>query len=148
MIPGRKVVHEGKVLQDSDVEGILKAEEIQAAHRLGSRGVRITRTAPCTTQRTAALKAIDAKNAAQLSEIGGVIDEACEQCHTTYWYPNQPVPGEPAEPRRRALQSGTLLRATAYFAAAAADFRSSRLTPAAGHENLKPTDSKPFLAMA
>ena len=95
MIPGRKVVHEGKVLQDSDVEGILKAEDIQKLidsdhNAFASRALALHDAAE------AALKAIDAKNAAQLSEVGGVIDEACEQCHTVYWYPNQPVPGEPA----------------------------------------------------
>jgi hypothetical protein len=93
MIPGRKVAHEGKVLQDSDVEGILKAEEIQklidSDHiAFASRALALHDAAE------AALKAIDAKNVAQLSEVGGVIDEACEQCHTKYWYPNQPVPGE------------------------------------------------------
>ncbi len=36
-----------------------------------------------------ALTAIDAKNAQGLMEAGGTIDEACEACHVTYWYPNQ-----------------------------------------------------------
>ncbi len=106
-----------KVLQDSDVEGILKAEEIQelidSDHiAFASRALALHDAAE------AALKAIDAKNVAQLSEVGGVIDEACEQCHTKYWYPNQPVPGEPPA-SEHFFQPG--LRATAQFAAAAAD---------------------------
>jgi cytochrome c556 len=36
-----------------------------------------------------ALTAIDARNAQALMDAGGVIDEACEACHATYWYPNQ-----------------------------------------------------------
>jgi hypothetical protein len=36
-----------------------------------------------------ALTAIDARNAQGLMEAGGIIDEACEACHVTYWYPNQ-----------------------------------------------------------
>jgi hypothetical protein len=36
-----------------------------------------------------ALASIDAKDAAGLMEAGGGIDEACEACHVTYWYPNQ-----------------------------------------------------------
>jgi hypothetical protein len=40
-----------------------------------------------------ALTAIDAKNAQGLMDAGGVIDEACEACHVTYWYPNQNRPG-------------------------------------------------------
>jgi len=34
------------------------------------------------------LAAIDAKNATALLEIGGRIDDTCEQCHKTFWYPN------------------------------------------------------------
>jgi cytochrome c556 len=36
-----------------------------------------------------ALAAIDAKDAQGLMDAGGTIDEACEACHVTYWYPNQ-----------------------------------------------------------
>ena len=36
-----------------------------------------------------ALKAIDAKNVEGLSDAGGAIDEACENCHLTFWYPNE-----------------------------------------------------------
>jgi hypothetical protein len=39
-----------------------------------------------------ALAAIDAKNAQGLMDSGGTIDEACEACHVTYWYPNQRRP--------------------------------------------------------
>jgi hypothetical protein len=41
-----------------------------------------------------ALAAIDAKNAQGLMDAGGQIDEACEACHVTYWYPNQHRPGD------------------------------------------------------
>ncbi len=95
MIPGRKVVHEGKVLQDAEVEGILKAEQIQALIdkdrvAFASRALALHQAA------LGALAAIDAKDAAKLSEVGGVIDEACEECHTTYWYPNQKGPSADA----------------------------------------------------
>jgi len=36
-----------------------------------------------------ALAAIDAKNAQGLMDAGTTIDNACEACHVTYWYPNQ-----------------------------------------------------------
>jgi hypothetical protein len=39
-----------------------------------------------------ALKAIDAKNAQDLMDSGTTIDNACEACHVTYWYPNQRRP--------------------------------------------------------
>jgi hypothetical protein len=35
-----------------------------------------------------ALKAIDAKNAEGLLDAGEFIDNACENCHLKYWYPN------------------------------------------------------------
>jgi hypothetical protein len=36
-----------------------------------------------------ALAAIDAKNPQALMDAGGTIDQACEACHVTFWYPNQ-----------------------------------------------------------
>ncbi len=36
-----------------------------------------------------ALIAIDAKDADALMTAGGIIDEACEACHLTYWYPHR-----------------------------------------------------------
>jgi len=39
-----------------------------------------------------ALQAIDKKDANALLEAGGDIDEACEVCHVTFWYPNQKIP--------------------------------------------------------
>jgi hypothetical protein len=39
-----------------------------------------------------ALAAIDAKNAQKLMDSGTTIDNACEACHVTYWYPNQRRP--------------------------------------------------------
>jgi hypothetical protein len=40
-----------------------------------------------------ALAAITARDAQGLMDAGGTIDEACEACHVTYWYPNQNRPG-------------------------------------------------------
>jgi cytochrome c556 len=40
-----------------------------------------------------ALSAIDARNPQGLMDAGAAIDEACEACHVTYWYPNQNRPG-------------------------------------------------------
>jgi hypothetical protein len=36
-----------------------------------------------------ALKAIDAKNAMALSDAGGAIDQACENCHLKFFYPTE-----------------------------------------------------------
>ena len=37
-----------------------------------------------------ALKAADARSVEGLYEAGDVIDQACESCHMTYWYPPKP----------------------------------------------------------
>jgi len=42
-----------------------------------------------------ALKAVDAKDPAALIDAGAALDEACEACHRTYWYPNSPEPKAP-----------------------------------------------------
>jgi hypothetical protein len=47
-----------------------------------------------------ALAAIAAKDAQGLMDAGGTIDEACEACHVTYWYPNQNRPGTVGPDRR------------------------------------------------
>ena len=36
------------------------------------------------------LKAVDAKDLAAYEEAGGAIDEACEACHKSFWYPEAP----------------------------------------------------------
>jgi hypothetical protein len=95
MIPGRKVAHEGKTLQDSDVEGILKAQEIQSLID-GDRVKFASKALALHEAALGAIAAIDAKDATKLSDVGGAIDEACEQCHTTYWYPNQSTPATAA----------------------------------------------------
>jgi hypothetical protein len=32
-------------------------------------------------------------------KAGGVIDEICEGCHLTFWYPNQVIPSLPSGQR-------------------------------------------------
>ena len=40
----------------------------------------------------ATLKSVDARDLDAFSEAGGAIDEACEQCHKRFWYPDAPTP--------------------------------------------------------
>jgi len=40
----------------------------------------------------ATLKAVDARDLDAFTEAGGAIDEACEQCHKRFWYPDAPTP--------------------------------------------------------
>jgi hypothetical protein len=39
-----------------------------------------------------ALRATDAKNAALLMDVGGRMQDLCESCHKTFWYPNEKLP--------------------------------------------------------
>src|SRR5437899_8761326 len=39
-----------------------------------------------------ALRASDAKNAAPLIDIGSRMQDVCESCHKTFWYPNEKQP--------------------------------------------------------
>ena len=39
-----------------------------------------------------ALRATDAKNAALLMDVGGRMQDLCESCHKTFWYPNEKQP--------------------------------------------------------
>ncbi len=103
MMPGRKVAQAGKALQDENAPGVLKASEIQALID-GDHTSFASRALALHDAGVAALKAIDEKNVAALSEVGGVIDEACENCHTKYWYPTAepaptvpPLPADPAK---------------------------------------------------
>jgi hypothetical protein len=94
-MPGRKVANDGNPAGvPAPVAGLgeLTHPEIQS---------RIDSSHPAFAQfarnlQEAGLKAltsIDAKDAEGLMAAGGVIDEACEACHVTYWYPNQNRPG-------------------------------------------------------
>jgi hypothetical protein len=93
VMDGRRVVAEGKKLEDSEVEGILKPEEIQKAID-GDRASFVERAHALHSAGIAILAAIDSRNVPALSAAGGALDEACENCHLKYWYPNSPKPDD------------------------------------------------------
>jgi hypothetical protein len=45
----------------------------------------------------AALQAIDSKDSQKVFEVGEQIEQACENCHRQYWYPNEKIPDVPSE---------------------------------------------------
>jgi hypothetical protein len=86
MVPGRHIAgpndksnNPGSELEPSQMEALVAKNRATFARR--ARGL-IDATA-------LALKAIDARNAEMLSDAGGEIDAACENCHLTFWYPNE-----------------------------------------------------------
>lgn len=89
VIEGRDVAHSHA--NTSTHESELQAEAIQAL---------IIAQWPQFTQRANALRdaanlaveAIDAKNVDRLEEVGGIIEHACEGCHSQFWYPGDKAP--------------------------------------------------------
>lgn len=87
-VPGRRVA-----AADSPTgPGELRPEQIQQRIEAGHGGfVQFARALQDAGLK--ALTAIDARDATGLMDAGGRIDEACEACHVTYWYPGQNRPG-------------------------------------------------------
>jgi len=89
LIKGRQVAAKGVKSENpgieegpEEVQRLLDADwasYVKFAHELHDSGVQ-------------ALAAIDAKKPADLVAVGGRIDDACEQCHRHFWYPNQNKP--------------------------------------------------------
>lgn len=44
------------------------------------------------------LKASDKRDVSSLLALGDALDQACEACHKTFWYPAEKVPPTPAKP--------------------------------------------------
>jgi hypothetical protein len=88
---GRRLVPEGGKILDEGSDGVLKTEEAQKklesqhevfaqfAHALHDVGKKV-------------LRAVDAKDPNALLDAGTDLDEVCEGCHTTFWYPGQVLP--------------------------------------------------------
>lgn len=90
-VPGRAVVAAGGKLEDAHVPGILSPEEAQKAIREDWAGYSKA-VDGFHEMATLALRAIDAKNVAGLLEAGSRIQQACENCHVKFWYPNASKP--------------------------------------------------------
>jgi hypothetical protein len=92
-MPGRKVAaaHTPAAADASPAPGELTRAEIQqridSTHDAFMQYARNLQNAA-----TEALTAIDSRNVQGLMDVGTVIDDACEACHVTYWYPNQGRP--------------------------------------------------------
>jgi hypothetical protein len=76
---GHKSEYPGYELEPEEMEKLVNADRaswVRYAHSLHD-------------QAMVALKAIDAKSVQGLMDAGEGIDEACENCHKHYWYPDQ-----------------------------------------------------------
>jgi hypothetical protein len=91
MMEGRAVTHGGKATEDAHVEGIFSPHQTRAAidadpgrFHAAARGLQ--------DAAGEALAAVDAKDPGKLLVAGGKLDQACEHCHSIYWYPNAKQP--------------------------------------------------------
>ena len=95
MMPGRKVAKAGEKAENPEVE--LGPAEIEALiNKDRSAFIKLAKE----FQETAIeqLKAVEEKNVPELLRTGGDLDTRCENCHKTYWYPNDPsFKNQPAE---------------------------------------------------
>jgi cytochrome c556 len=94
MIPGRHVARAG---QKSDTPGVeLEPAEMEEL---------INKDRPAFYEHAKALHhaamlaadAADKKDADKVFEVGETIERACENCHRSYWYPNEKIPELPKQ---------------------------------------------------
>ena len=92
MIPGRHVARPGEKSETPGVE--LEPAEMEEL---------INKDRPAFYEHAKALynaavlaaNAAEKKDADKVFEIGETIEQACENCHKTYWYPNEKIPELP-----------------------------------------------------
>ena len=97
IVPGRHVARPGEKSETPGVE--LEPSEMEALIAKDIPAWR-TRAKALHDAGLAAVQAVDAKDAQKVFEVGEQIEQACENCHKQYWYPNEkipPVPGETTE---------------------------------------------------
>jgi len=90
-VPGRHVLLPGQKLANPAGPGDLTPEQSEA--RINAEWPAFLAFAQ-TLQNSAltTLKSVDTRDLDAFTEAGGAIDEACEQCHKHFWYPDAPTP--------------------------------------------------------
>jgi hypothetical protein len=91
MMEGRVVAHPGQQLDEPGGQGDFTPEQAQAATG-ANRATFVSYARALRDTAELMLKAIENKNPDGMLEAGGALDEACEQCHLKFWYPNSPLP--------------------------------------------------------
>ncbi|MET0357108.1 MAG: cytochrome c [Cellvibrio sp.] len=89
VIPGRHVAEKDAIT--SSGEGELHAPQIESL--INSKWDEfVSHAAQLQTASDQVLRAIDARNVEALEEAGGVVEHACEACHSAFWYPGDKPP--------------------------------------------------------
>lgn len=89
VIPGRNVAHPEVSTSTHHTE--LHAEAIEALIA-AQWSIFVDRAHALQDAADLAIKAIDAKDVDKLEEVGGIIEHACESCHSQFWYPDDKRP--------------------------------------------------------
>jgi hypothetical protein len=93
-MPGRRVAQPG---EKSDTPGVeLEPEEMDVLIAK-DRAAWHERATHLHDAAIDVIGAIDAKDGNKVFELGEKIEEACENCHKQYWYPNEVIPPVPAD---------------------------------------------------
>ena len=87
-MPGRRVAPEGVGLDPAELAGEAPADIQKAMETNRSAWVQLSQGLHDAGLEV--MKAIEAKSPDQLISAGEVLDTACENCHSTFWYPNAP----------------------------------------------------------
>jgi hypothetical protein len=93
MMPGRHVAGPGEKSETPGVE--LEPSEMEDLINK-DRGAWVMRATKLHEAGLEAMKAIDAKDSQKVFEVGEQIEQACENCHRQYWYPNEQIPPVPS----------------------------------------------------
>jgi hypothetical protein len=96
MMPGRHVARPGEKSEAPGVE--LEPSEMEALINKDRPGWN-SRAKALHDAGASVLKAIEAKDPDQVFALGEQIEEACENCHRHYWYPNEKIPPVPTVSR-------------------------------------------------
>jgi hypothetical protein len=92
MIPGRHVARPGERSETPGVE--LEPEEMEVLINK-DRGAWNTRATALHDAAMLAVNAAEKHDADRIFEVGETIEQACENCHRQYWYPNEKIPEPP-----------------------------------------------------
>ena len=94
MMPGRHVANAGEKSETPGVE--LEPSEMEALVNQ-DRAAWNMRVKALRDVSVEVLKAVDARDPKAVFEVGDRLDQACENCHKQYWYPNEQIPVFPSD---------------------------------------------------
>lgn len=90
IMPGRRIVPVNGKMLDEGFDGVLTAVEAQKKLE-EQRAVFVEFALSLREVAMKIQKATAERNAEQIFDLGTEMDEICEACHMTFWYPNQPT---------------------------------------------------------